>query len=352
VVLAATGYKGVGPNPHIDIALGGIVAAGVLYLLIGLIVWRADKEGLWVRRFIPEVVTGAIVAIIGLNLASLAVQQVSTSVFDTFIGLTTAFLVVVFSVVFPIGTLWQKISLLIGGAVSYAIYFIVSWNPSRILELGGDPIDLSTLEQARWLGLPTVNLPSFNFSAVILIAPVAIILVAENLGHVKAISSMTGRKLDQYLGRAFIADGLATTLSGFFGGTGVTTYAENIGVMNITKNYSSYTCLVAGIFAVCFGLSPKVGAAIHSIPEPIIGGLSFVLFGTITAAAGRIWVDAKVDFNEPKNSLPAGVALIMGAGNFTLRYRAWVFGGIATATFSAIILYHLLNKITFKSRHN
>jgi putative pyrimidine permease RutG len=184
----------------------------------------------------------------------------------------------------------------------------------------------------------------FDTNAIALIAPVAIVLVAENLGHVRAIAAMTDQNLDPWLGRAFMADGLATMVAGSFGGTGVTTYAENIGVMSITKNFSSFTLVIAAIFAICLGLSPKFGEAVHTIPVPILGGLAFILFGLITANAGRIWQVGNVDFTRSRNLLVAGVAMVMGAGDLTWRFNSFVFGGIATATFTALILYHVIGR--------
>jgi xanthine/uracil permease len=169
-----------------------------------------------------------------------------------------------------------------------------------------------------------------------------VVLVAENLGHVKAIGAMTGRSLDRYLGRAFIGDGVATMLSGYGGGTGVTTYAENMGVMAVTRIYSTLIFIAAAIVALLLGLSPKFGALILTIPGPVIGGLSIVVFGLITATAGRIWVENRVDFSRPRNLLTVGVAVVLGAGDLTVKIGSFTLGGIGTATFGAIILYHLL----------
>ena len=178
--------------------------------------------------------------------------------------------------------------------------------------------------------------------AVSLIAPVAIILVAENLGHIKAIGAMTGRNLDPYLGRAFMGDGIATMLSGFGGGTGMTTYAENMGVMAVTRIYSTLIFIVAALVAILLGLSPKFGAFIGTIPGPVLGGLSIVVFGLIAATAGRIWVENRVDFSNPRNLITVAVALVLGAGNFKLTVGGFTLDGIGTATFGAIILYHIL----------
>ena len=175
-----------------------------------------------------------------------------------------------------------------------------------------------------------------------LIAPVAVILVAENLGHIKAIGAMTGRSLDRYLGRAFLGDSLATIVSACGGGTGVTTYAENIGVMASTKVYSTLLFVVAAIVSILLGFSPKFGALIPSIPSPVIGGLSIVLFGLIAAMAGRIWVENKVDFSNPRNLITVAITLTAGAGDLTIKFGAFTMGGIGTATFGAIIFYQIL----------
>ncbi len=176
----------------------------------------------------------------------------------------------------------------------------------------------------------------------ILMAPVALILIAENLGHIKAIGAMTGRSLDPLLGRAFFADGLATALSALGGGPGVTTYAENIGVMAVTRNTSTLVFVVAGLFATGLGLSPKFGAAIKTIPEPVMGGLSIVVFGLIAATAGRIWVENAVDFSKSRNLLTVGVALVAGAGDLTIQAFGFSMGGIGTAAIGSIVLYQLL----------
>ena len=162
----------------------------------------------------------------------------------------------------------------------------------------GKPIDLSRLADAPWFGLPHFAAPVFSGNAMLLIVPVVMILVAENLGHIKAVSAMTGRNLDPYMGRAFIGDGIATMVSGAAGGTGVTTYAENIGVMAATKIYSTAIFVVAALIAMLLGFSPKFGALIQAIPLAVMGGVSIVVFGLITVAGAKIWVDNRVDFAD------------------------------------------------------
>jgi uracil-xanthine permease len=333
VVIAASGYSGHGPNPNLDVALGGIVAAGVLYGIIALIVMQSGVG--WIERLMPPVVTGAVVAVIGLNLAPVAVKSVSDSQFDTAIGLLTTLITALIAVKAP--GLWRRLPIMVGAVVGYLLYMLLANG------LGlGKPIDFTKLSAASWIGLPKFTGPSFHADAMFLIAPVAIILVAENLGHIKAIGAMTGTSLDRFLGRAFLGDSLATIVSAFGGGTGVTTYAENIGVMAATKVYSTLLFAVAAIVSILLGFSPKFGALILSIPGPVIGGLSIVLFGLIAAMAGRIWVENKVDFSNPRNLITVAAALTAGAGDLTLKFGAFTVGGIGTASFGAIILYQIL----------
>ena len=333
VVIAATGYSGHGANPNLDIALGGIIAAGVLYGIIALIVMQSGVG--WVERLMPPVVTGAVVAAIGLNLAPVAVKSVSAGPLDTWIGLVTVLLIGLIAVAAP--GLWRRLPIIFGAIGGYLLYLLLANGFGS-----GKPIDFTALTAAPWIGWPKFTAPSFHADAMFLIAPVAIILVAENLGHIKAVGAMTGRSLDRFLGRAFLGDSLATIVSALGGGTGVTTYAENIGVMAATKVYSTLLFVVAGIGAILLGFSPKFGALILSIPGPVIGGLSIVLFGLIAAMAGRIWVENKVDFSNPQNLFTVAAALTAGAGDLTLKFGAFTMGGIGTATFGAIILYQIL----------
>lgn len=180
--------------------------------------------------------------------------------------------------------------------------------------------------------------------AIALIAPVAVILVAENLGHIKAVAGMTGRNLDPYIGRAFVGDGLATMLSATLGGSGVTTYAENIGVMAVTRVYSTLAFVAAAVIALILGFSPKFGALIHAIPGPVIGGASIVIFGLIAVAGARIWVQNHVDFSQNGNLIMVATTLVLGAGDFTLKTGQFTLGGIGTATFGAIILNAVLRR--------
>jgi uracil-xanthine permease len=332
VVIAATGYAGSGLNPNLSVALGGIIAAGILYTLIGLAVMKVGYR--WIETLMPPAVTGAIVAVIGLNLAPIAVKGIAGSSFDTWIGIATIVAVGLVAVRAP--GLARRLPILLGGLAGYALYALLTNG------LGlGKPIDFTAVAAAAWIGLPKLSFPVWDVQAMALIAPVAIVLVAENLGHVKAVAAMTGENLDPYLGRAFVGDGLATIVAGAGGGTGVTTYAENIGVMAVTKIYSTLVFVVAALTAIVLGFSPKFGALIMTIPGPVLSALAIVVFGLITATGGRIWVQNAVDFSRARNLVTVAVTLTIGAGDLALKIGGFTLGGIGTATFGAILLYQL-----------
>ncbi|MBV9229681.1 MAG: pyrimidine utilization transport protein G [Chloroflexi bacterium] len=342
VILAATHFSGVGLNPNIGLALGGIIACGVVYAIIALIVMFTGSQ--WIEFLMPPVVTGAVVMVIGLNLAPVAINDASGSGFDAWMAIVTVLAVAAVAVYTP-GSL-RRLPILIGGIIGYLAYLIFA-NGFGL----GKAINFSGVANAAWIGLPHFTAPTFNGNAISLIAPVAIILVAENTGHVKAVAAMTGRNLDRYLGRAFMGDAVATMVAGFGGGTGVTTYAENIGVMAVTRIYSTLNFLIAAGVAILLGFCPKFGALIATIPSGVIGGLAVVLFGLIAVTGGRIWVENKVDFSKSRNLITAAVALTVGAGmisvrdvNFGLTIGNFTIGGIGVATFGSIILYQILRE--------
>jgi putative pyrimidine permease RutG len=333
VVIAATGYAGSGANPNLGTALGGIIACGVVYAIIGLVVMAVGTR--WIEHLMPPVVTGAVVAVIGLNLAPIAVKGASASPFDAWMAVLT--IVAVSAVAVFARGMVRRLLILVGLAIAYVAYVVLANGMGF-----GKPVGFDGVASAAWLGLPQFAAPNFRAEAIALIAPVAIILVAENLGHLKAVAAMTGRDLDPWMGRAFLGDGLATIVAGYAGGTGVTTYAENIGVMAVTRIYSTIVFVVAALIAIALGFSPKFGALIQTIPGPVLGGVSIVVFGLIAAAGAKIWVDNRVDFSENRNLIVAAVTLVLGAGDFTLKFGGVAFGGIATATFGAILLNLLL----------
>jgi len=333
VVIAATGYAGQGPNPNLGAALGGIIACGALVALIGAVVALAGTA--WIEALMPPVVTGAVVAVIGLNLAGVPIKNMAPTGFDAWMQAVT-FVSVGLVAVYTRG-MAQRLLILVGLVAATLVYALLA----NALGLG-QPIDVSKVASAAWFGLPRFAAPQFSAQAMLLIAPVAVILVAENLGHVKAVSAMTGRNLDPYMGRAFIGDGLATMVSGAAGGTGVTTYAENIGVMAAAKIYSTAMFVVAALIAILLGFSPKFGALIQTIPLAVMGGVSIVVFGLIAVAGAKIWVENKVDFGQNVNLVTAAVTLILGTGDYTLKFGGFTMGGIGTATFGAILLHAVL----------
>ncbi|HET7793358.1 MAG TPA: solute carrier family 23 protein [Rhizobacter sp.] len=357
VVIAASGYGGQGPNTNLGVALGGIIACGVLYTLIGVVVHYTNVRSFrsssiagleveeieqgaavsWIERLMPPVVTGAVVAVIGLNLASVPIKNMAPTGFDAWMQAVT-FLSVALVAVYTRGMV-QRLLILVGLIAASIVYGVLT-NGMGL----GKPIDFTAVMNAPLFGLPRFTAPVFDGSAMLLIAPVALILVAENLGHLKAVGAMTGRDLNPYMGRAFIGDGIATVVSGATGGTGVTTYAENIGVMAASKIYSTAMFVVAAVIAIVLGFSPKFGALIQTIPLAVMGGVSIVVFGLIAVAGAKIWVDNRVDFSDNTNLIVAAITLILGTGDFTLKFGGWALGGIGTATFGAIALHALLRR--------
>jgi putative pyrimidine permease RutG len=310
------------------------VICGAVYALIGLGVMSAGAA--WIERLMPPVVTGAVVAVIGLNLAAVPVKNMAPTSFDAWMQAIT-FVLIALVAIFTSG-MTRRLLVLVGLILASVVYALLTNG------LGwGKPISGDLLAKAAWFGAPNFMAPVFDAKAIVLIAPVALILVAENLGHLRAVGAMTGRNMDPYLGRAFLGDGVATMVSGSVGGTGVTTYAENIGVMAATRVYSTALFVIAAVFAIVLGFSPKFGALIHTIPLPVMGGVSIVVFGLIAVAGAKIWVDNKVDFADGRNLMVAAITLVLGTGDFTLKFGDFAMGGIGTATFGAIILNAVLS---------
>jgi uracil-xanthine permease len=320
-VIAAKSHGGV------PAALGGILCAGAAVFLVGLIV---DRAGYRVIEFLlPPVVTGAIVALIGLNLAPVAKDQFSQQA-----GIAMVTLVSILIIGVALRGFISRLSVFLGVAVGYAFAAILG------------KVDWSGVRKADWVGLPDFTTPTFNGRAIILIVPaVLLVLLAENAGHVKAVAAMTEHDLDPVIGRSFMGDGLATMVSGVFGGSGTTTYAENIGVMGFTRVYSTLAYVIAGCVAIALGLLPKFGAVISAIPVGVLGGAVTVLFGMIAVLGARIWIEARVNFRDPVNLVTAAVALIVGAGNYTLTWGDYQFAGIALGTLAAILIYQVLRRL-------
>ena len=215
-------------------------------------------------------------------------------------------------------------------------------------------VDFSTIEQTVQqqgiIGLPHFQSPEFHWELAGLFIPVILVLVAENIGHVKSVALMTGENLDNYSGRALMADGLATTVAGFGGGSGTTTYAENIGVMAATKVYSTAAYWVAAIFAIALSLFPAFGAAIATVPAGVLGGAATVLYGMIGMLGVRIWSENRVDFSNQINLTTAAVALIVGIADYTWEFSGLSFAGIALGTAATLIVFHLMTFIAKRTR--
>lgn len=273
VIQAATNYSGIGLNPRMDVALGGIFVTGCVYLAIALVVILFGVKT--IEFIFPPVVTGSIVMAIGLTLAPIAIQQASSTPDAPWQAVTT---VIIISIVTVFGRgLIQKLPIVMGVVGGYSITAIVSiWHPSARPDLG-------SMNAAAWFGFPTITYPKFEANAIAIMVPVVIVFVAENIGHVKAISSLANTNLDKYIGRALAGDAIATIIAASFGGTGVTTYAENIAVLAVNRVYSSLNFIVTCAIAIILSMSPKLGAFLYTIPPGVLGGLSIVLFGTIAA---------------------------------------------------------------------
>jgi uracil-xanthine permease len=317
----------------IAVALGGVVATGVLLAIVGLIV-NAVGIG-WINWLLPPLVTGSIVMIIGLNLAGAANNNFKAAPITAIITLASVALIGAISRGFL-----SRISIFGGIVVGYAYAAIQ-----------GD-INFDGVKAAKWFALPTFTSPSFDVNAILLFLPVVLVLIAENVGHVKAVAAMTGKDLDDQMGNALLADGVATTLAGVGGGSGTTTYAENIGVMAATRIYSTAAYWVAGIGAILLSLSPKFGAVLSATPAGVLGGVGVALYGMIGVLGAKIWIENKVNFGNSTNLFIAATTLIIGIADMTWKRGNYSFGGIINGTLVAVVGYQLLralNKAAGKS---
>lgn len=307
----------------IGVQLGGVVATGLALILVGFIVKAAGRKV--IDLVMPPAVTGAIVALIGLNLAPSAAGNFQTQPLVAGVTLASILLFTVAG-----RGMVARLGILIGVIIGWVFAAITG----NLAEGASDSI-----REAAWIGFPQFHTPEFTTHAILVTLPVVIVLIAENVGHVKAVSEMTGRNLDDLAGDALIADGIGTTFAGAFGGSGTTTYAENIGVMAATKVYSTAAYWVAALTAVVLAFIPKFGALIFTIPTGVLGGAALVLYGLIGMLGVRIWQDNKVNFNNPVNLTAAAVALIAGIGNLTLMIGGIELQGIAWGSMGIIVFY-------------
>ncbi|ELS54483.1 uracil-xanthine permease family protein [Streptomyces viridochromogenes] len=325
---------------------GAIMVAGLVLALAGLLVHRAGAT--LVHRLFPPVVSGAVVLLIGFNLAPVVAEIYWPQ--DQWVALLTMAVVLAGGVL--LRGFWGRISVLLGLVFGFAL----SWVLDRISGplTGPDAtgkvsehfrVDFGPVAAADWFGLPSLHAPAFSTSAILLALPAVIALVAENTGHVKAVAEMTRSDLDGSLGRALAADGLATALSASTGGSPTTTFAENIGVMAATRVYSTAAYWVAAGTAVLLGLCPKFGALVAATPGGVLGGITVVLYGMIGLLGANIWVKNKVDFTEPVNLVPTAAGIVVGIGGVTLDVTdSFSLSGITLGTLVVLLGHHLLRR--------
>jgi uracil-xanthine permease len=331
---------------------GSILIAGLMLVVIGVIVHLAG--GSVINKILPPAVTGAVVMLIGFNLAPVVANNYWPV--DQWVALLTMAFVIICSVVARgfISRIAVLLGLVFGTLISWI--FDLIFGPLSIADGGtADRINFSSVGHASWIGLPhsitqadgTVlsgaHLPSFSMTFILLVVPGVVALVAENAGHVKAVEEMTGKDLNGYMGRAFIGDGVGTTIASLVGGSPTTTYAENIGVMAATRVYSTAAYYIAALVAIVFGFCPKFGALVSSVPSGVLGGITVVLYGMIGLLGAKIWVDNRVNFGNPLNLVPLAAGLIIGIGDVGLVFSDdFSITGIALGTIVVVVGYHLV----------
>jgi uracil-xanthine permease len=341
---------------------GAILVAGIALAVIGAVIHFTGSQT--VRRILPPAVTGAVVMLIGFNLAPVVADTYWPQ--DSWVGLITAVFVVVAAVTFRgfLARIAVFLGLIFGFVVSW-LFDLVFGPVTALNAVTGktdthDRVDLSGFGDASWFGFPSgtlgdgvsvVHAPAFQFSLVLLVLPAVIALTAENAGHVKAVGEMTGEDLDPYMGRAIAADGVVTAVGSAFGASPTTTYADNIGVMTATRVYSTAAYYIAGVVAIVLGLCPKFGVLIYAIPGGVLGGVSLVIYGMVGLIGVKIWFDNGVSFAEPRNMVPLAAGLIAGIGDVTLPvHGAFELTGIAFGTILVVVLYHLVGLATRRAQ--
>ncbi|WP_438315996.1 uracil-xanthine permease family protein [Streptomyces sp. HUAS TT3] len=326
------------------VVTGALFTVGVALFLAGLVVQRFGAR--IIHTVMPPVVTGAVVMLIGFNLAPVTASTYWPQ--DQWTALLTM-LATGLAVVCLRG-FWSRIAIFLGLVFGYAVSALFDLLFGMIHSPAGDTepvdhwrLDLSGVAKADWIGLPAFHAPRFEWSAVLVALPVVIALIAENAGHIKAVAEMTGDPLDDTLGTAIAADGAASMLSTAVGGPPNTTYSENIGVMAATRVYSTAAYWAAAGFALLFGLCPKFGAVVAAIPGGVLGGITVILYGMIGLLGAQIWLNGRVDLRNPLNLVPAAAGVIIGIGGVRLQLSdSFEIGGIALGTLVVITGYHTL----------
>ncbi|GIH90786.1 uracil-xanthine permease family protein [Planobispora siamensis] len=332
-----------------------ILVAGAVLALCGYLIHRMGVQV--IHRIFPPVVTGAVVMLIGFGLAYVVARFYWPA--DQWIALIT--MLVTFVVIVLFKGFIGRIGILIGLVAG----FILSWAADRIFgnitaynaatgQVDTHPrVNLDAVADAPWIGLPDFHLPTdFKASAILLVLPAVIALIAENIGHVKAVGEMTGVDADPYVGRALIGDGVGTMVASAAGGSPTTTYAENIGVMAATRVYSTLAYYIAGVIAILFGLCPKFGALVAATPNGVLGGVTVILYGMIGLLGAKIWIENRVDFSDPVNMVPIGAGIIMAIGPVDMVITEdFTLSGIALGTIVALGGYHLLRALSRRDAH-
>ena len=334
-------YEGMTAEDKLAYALGGVVVAGLLYLILALIVKLVGVKR--VMRFLPPVVTGPIIICIGLSLAPSAVSSASTCWPLALIALAV---VVIFNI-------WGKgmfkiIPILLGVVIAYIAAIIM--NACGVTNADGSAIlDFTSVASASIVGLPPFQIAKFDVSSILVMAPIAIATMMEHIGDMSAISATTKCNFieDPGLHRTLIGDGIATSLSALFGGPANTTYGENTGVLVLSKVHDPRVIRIAACFAIILGFIPKMAGVIGSMPSAIVGGISFILYGMISAIGVRNIVENKVDFTNSRNLIIAAVILVCGLGfsdglTFTVAGTPITLTALAIAAIAGIVLNAIL----------
>ncbi len=355
----ATAIYAAGGNPtHVS---GAMLWVGLALFIAGLIIHFAGARV--IHRALPPVVTGAVVMLIGFNLAPVVAGVYWPQ--DQWIALLTMVVVVVLSV--GVRGFVSRIAIFVSLIVGYLLSWVADLTFGKITSFDAGAgevtehlrVNWDGVLSAPWFGLPPVtdlgtwklhaatnvvgfHLPTFNVAFALIALPVVIALIAENTGHIKAVAEMTGADLDRDMGKAIAADGATSVLATAVGAGPTTTYAENIGVMAATKVYSTAAYVVAALVAILFGFSPKFGAVISATPGGVLGGITVVLYGMIGLLGAKIWKENAVDFGNPVNLVPVSAGIIIGVGNVSLQFSDdFVLGGIALGTIVTVAVYHL-----------
>lgn len=334
-------FAGMTYGEKLPYACGGIVVAGLLYLVLALVIKLAGVKR--VMRFLPPVVTGPIIICIGLSLAPSAVSNASSNWFLAMIALAV---IIIFNI-WGKG-MWKIIPILLGVVISYGAALVM--NAIGFTNADGSAIlDFSGVAASSMTGLPPFEWCKFNLTAILVMAPIALATMMEHIGDISAISATVGENYleDPGLHRTLIGDGLATSLSALFGGPANTTYGENTGVLELSGVYDPKVIRLAAFYAIILSFIPKISAVIGSLPSAIIGGVSFILYGMISAIGVRNVVENKVDFTKSRNLIIAAVILVCGLGfsdglTFTVGHTSVKLTALAIAALAGILLNAVL----------